>query len=260
MDPTSIATAVTTYVGVKDLMPRLLGPTFDYVGGELRSYTEKGAKNLGRIFRNAGDKLGAEIDQPGQVSPKVLKNILDDGYFTEDELASDYFGGVLASSRSPNNRDDRGAAYAKLIARLSVYQLRMHHVFYMTLRMRYLGVDVNPYDASELGRRLRTFISFEELHRALDMHDDEPFTELLGHALNGLAREALIGDHFAGGGVEDLKKHGDDVKSAGVFIVPALLGIELFMWAYGKGRLAPTTMFSADADFQPLRYVAYPSH
>src|SRR5688500_3074157 len=111
MDPTHVAVAVSAYLGLKDLVPKILGPTADYLGGELRTYTEKGASNLRRIVTNAGEKLGDELNKPGQVSPKVLKNVLEEGYFSEDELAAEYFGGVLASSRTTNSRDDRGATF-----------------------------------------------------------------------------------------------------------------------------------------------------
>jgi hypothetical protein len=87
-------------LGSKEIIVKILGPTAEYIGGELRSYTEKGAANLRRIFTNTEKKLGARLDQPGQVPPKVLKNVLNEGYFCEDELAAEYFGGVLASSRS----------------------------------------------------------------------------------------------------------------------------------------------------------------
>jgi hypothetical protein len=132
MDIVPIAEAGGAILCLKDLMPRILGPTADYVGNGIRSYTEKGAANLLRIFKKTEEILGKNLDEPGQVSPKVLKNILDEGYFSEDELSAEYFGGVLASSRTNNSRDDRGAAFVKLISRLSAYQLRAHHI----LRMR----------------------------------------------------------------------------------------------------------------------------
>jgi hypothetical protein len=42
-------------------------------------------------------------------SPKVIKAILDDGSFCDDELTASYFGGVLASSKTEVGCDDRGA-------------------------------------------------------------------------------------------------------------------------------------------------------
>ena len=34
----------------KDLLMELLGPTADYLGGEMRGYAEKGLNNLNNIF------------------------------------------------------------------------------------------------------------------------------------------------------------------------------------------------------------------
>src|SRR6185503_17313077 len=99
INPESAATAVGTYFGLKELVPKILGPTADYIGAGLRGYTERASANVRRIFENAGTKLGEELDKPGQVSPKVLKEILGEGCVAEDELAAEYFGGVLASSR-----------------------------------------------------------------------------------------------------------------------------------------------------------------
>jgi len=102
-----------------EILQKLLGPTADYLGGEIKSYTEKGLnyvrgrsekggkgeiksytekglENITIIFKAAIKKLGSKIETDGQVPPRILKEILDEGYFCEDELASEYFGGVLA--------------------------------------------------------------------------------------------------------------------------------------------------------------------
>ena len=40
------------------------------------------------IFKHAETTLGTKIDEPGQVPPKVLKEILLEGYFCDDELSA----------------------------------------------------------------------------------------------------------------------------------------------------------------------------
>ncbi len=86
--------------GSAKIVEKLLGPTAEYLGGGIRDYTKKGMTNLGRIFEHAAKILGDKLDEPGPVPPRVLKGILQEGYFCEDELTAKYFGGVLASSRS----------------------------------------------------------------------------------------------------------------------------------------------------------------
>jgi hypothetical protein len=61
--------AIAAYLG-KDGIAKLLGPTADYLGGELQEFTKKRIKNVGNIFKNAEDKLGDKIEQPGAVPPK----------------------------------------------------------------------------------------------------------------------------------------------------------------------------------------------
>lgn len=99
--------AIAAYLG-KDGLQKLLGPTADYLGAGLKDFTQKRIDNVGSIFRRADEKLGERRDQPGTIPPKVLKTIINDASFNDDKLAVEYFGGVLASSRTQLGRDDRG--------------------------------------------------------------------------------------------------------------------------------------------------------
>lgn len=64
--------AIAAYLG-KDGLSKILGPTAEYLGGELKEFTKKRITNVGNIFSNAERKLGGKVNQPGSVSPKVLK-------------------------------------------------------------------------------------------------------------------------------------------------------------------------------------------
>jgi hypothetical protein len=259
MEPTQIAVGVSAYFGLKDLVPKILGPTADYLGGELRSYTEKGTNNIRNIFKNAGVKLGDAINQPGQVSPKVLKNVLDEGYFAEDQLAAEYFGGVLASARTPNTRDDRGASLIKLVSRLSVYQLRMHHIFYSTLRKRHAGINVNIYQQNDRKSSMKSFLSFSAMVRGLAIQEDEDLSALLPHILDGLIREGLIEDDYAYGPPAHIMSNQlIDVSEPGLVVFPSTLGFELFLWAYGKGHLPLQALFDPSVSIDFLPDVQYP--
>ncbi len=120
-------------IGGKDLIFKLLGPTADYLGNETKNLVEKSCKNIEHIFIHATTILGSKIESPGQVSPRILKRIFDDGVFCEDELTLEYFGGVLASSRNCSSRDDRGLIYLSLLESMSSYQIRTHYIFYTIL-------------------------------------------------------------------------------------------------------------------------------
>ena len=99
-----------------------MGPTLDYFGKEIESFAKKRAENIGRIFQKAIKKLGSKIDEPGQVHPKMLKVLILDGSFCDDDLTAEYYGGILASSRIGISRDDRGASFLEQVSHLSFYQ------------------------------------------------------------------------------------------------------------------------------------------
>src|SRR4051794_30772500 len=112
-------------LGPSLLVPKLLGPTADYVGEGVRTWTERRVENVQRVFEKAGRKISPEeLERPGRVPPRVLKGVLEEGSFWDDELAAEYLGGVLASSRTEASRDDRAASLISLVGRLSTYALR----------------------------------------------------------------------------------------------------------------------------------------
>lgn len=105
IDPGTAAIVASSLLLAKEPLNKLLGPTLDYFGKELGSFAKKRTENIGRIFQKAIKKLGSKIDEPGQIHPKLLKSLILDGSFCDDELTAEYYGGVLASSRSGVNRD-----------------------------------------------------------------------------------------------------------------------------------------------------------
>lgn len=139
MDTATGLTVLGTAVGSAKIVEKLLGPTADYVGGGIKDWTEKRVNNVSRIFSIAATRLGGRIEEEGAVPPKVLKGILDEGSFCDDELSAEYFGGVLASSRTGVSRDDRGAAYIAMLGRLSAYQIRAHYCFYHIFKRLFDG-------------------------------------------------------------------------------------------------------------------------
>src|SRR6266404_2227164 len=134
MDANTGLTILGTAIGSKTVVEKLLGPTAEYIGVGLKNWTEKRVNNLARIFENAQKRLGGNLNDPGSVPPRVLKEILAEGSFCDDELSAEYFGGVLASSRSEIPRDDRGAAFARLVSRLTSYQIRTHFLLYAVIK------------------------------------------------------------------------------------------------------------------------------
>ena len=69
-------------LGGAGLVGKILGPTADYIGDGIKAWTQKRVHNFQNIFNKAARKLGDKIGEGGQVPPKVLKHILDDGSFS----------------------------------------------------------------------------------------------------------------------------------------------------------------------------------
>ncbi|MFA6176665.1 MAG: hypothetical protein WC765_08825 [Phycisphaerae bacterium] len=113
-----------------ETLKKLLGPTADYFGECTKELVKKTAHNVGRIFSIAFEKLGEKIDEPGNVNPRILKNICDEGRFVEDVFVAEYFGGLLASSRSENSQDDTVLPYLSIVKTMSSNQLYLHFIIY----------------------------------------------------------------------------------------------------------------------------------
>jgi hypothetical protein len=240
----------------KPMLERLLGPTFDYLGDGLRDLTEKRARNIGNIVMKAIQKT-EELGAEGEVPPRVIKNVFDDGSFSDDQIVAEYLGGVLASSKSPGGRDDRGVALSDLVNRLSAYTLRTHYILYLAARKttppiatrwKAAGRELNIGNSSEV-RMAATFVSFEAYNKAMAF---EPFEDSMGatmHAYYTLLKEQLITD-WSAGDVEHLKTEYNNVTEPGIVFLPSVPGIELFLWAHGKGRKPTSAFFDPDEHFE----------
>ncbi len=224
--------AIAAYLG-KDGLQKLLGPTADYLGGGLRDFTQKRVETIGRILKNASSKVGSKIDTPGQVPPKVLKAVLDEGSFSNDALAVEYFGGILASSRSESGRDDRGARIAKMLDALSTYQLRTHYLIYGTVRKLYSGHNLRV--DMEGRRKMRLLLPFSGYIPMMEFSEQESkqMSSIFSHVFFGLHADNLLENDWQYGPKEKLMAWYPDAKEAGIVCQPSSLGIELFLWAFG---------------------------
>ena len=170
---------------------KILGPTADYIGGELKELTERRANNITAMFQNAARKLGSKLNEPGQVPPKVLKTIINDASYSDDVVSVEYFGGVLASARTPTGRDDRGARLAKILDGLSSYQIRTHYLMYSTVAKRF-APDENTFQTPDGRGKMQVFIPFSDYISAMHFTPAELDAQLLDHVMHGLANEGLI--------------------------------------------------------------------
>ena len=220
----------------KDVISKILGPTADYLGGELKEFTKKRMENVGKIFSNAEKKLGKKLEIPGQVPPKVLKTIINEGSYSNDDISVEYFGGVLASSRTEVGRDDRGYRLAIILDRLSTYQIRSHYLIYSTISELFSNSE-NNFGLSENRNEMQFFMPIRDYAEAMGFTRQEwDNPQILGHIFHGLDTDGLIEKIWQFGNQESLKKFVENVPGDGIICTPSSLGVELFLWAFGHGN------------------------
>jgi len=244
--------------GIAQIVKRVLGPTLDYFGEETKELAKKQVENLKRIFINADKKLGNKTNQPGRVPPRILKRILDEGSFCEDELTADYFGGVLASSRSEVDRDDRGATIISLLSSLSSYQIRCHYIFYFICKKLFDGQKLTV-EKGEDREKMAVFINYNEFKKAMGFSEKENTNLISSHIFTGLSKHELIAYHRRGS-IDFMKKIYKDLKEKGIVFHPSQLGVELFLWAHGKSEIAIKYFLNKDVIFDPIKSIEFPEY
>jgi hypothetical protein len=235
MDAGTGLTVLGTALGSAKVLEKLLGPTAEYLGAGVLDWTKHRIDNVTQIFQEATTKLGDRIEVPGTIPPRVLKSVLNEGSFCEDKVATEYFGGVLASSRG-DGRDDRGTALMSLLGRLSTYQIRSHFLFYSIIRVLYSGMKENLL-RSEGRERLQTFVPTTAYAVGMNFGecDTDRVNSVFTHVMFGLSRETLIEPSFRFSSPEVLRDYFRGADSHGILFSPSVLGVELFLWAHGHG-------------------------
>lgn len=229
------APAAAAVLGGK-LLYEVCGPTAKYLGGKLASYTEVGVQNLKRIFENAAKQIKAQNKTEGQVPSRVLKEILSEGYFCEDELQAMYLGGVLASSKSPVSRDDRAISYCSLVSSLSSYQLRTHCILYTALfKATHYRIGSTKHAISIIPALfkygLTVCIREADYQTAMEFSTVEQSANIAQHSFVGLEKRGLS----EGGIIVVQPRQPKDGDVPFRYFYPTILGVELFLWGQGIG-------------------------
>ena len=249
MDIESIGTGLAilgTAEVSKDAVQRMLAPTADYIGAGVLQST-KAAVNTARVLAKAARRLGSRIDDGGQIPPRVLKNLLDDAPWIEDELMAEYLGGILASSFGDRLLDDRAVALQSTLQRLSSYAVRTHYLFYSQFYSLYRGKVrwARVYEDLEnvhIVSDLRMYGPHEEYADFLGVSYDDNYWPVLRHSFASLEREDLLKVPDWGSREYLNRSLSDDgiphtVPKDGFVYRTTVAGEELFLWALGRGDL-----------------------
>jgi hypothetical protein len=236
-----LATTLGSAIALKGLLERLLGPSVDYAGKSIAALLERyGNVNLNDVFRRASLKLAAASAPAGYVNPRVLRAVIEDASYSTDEVAAEYFAGLLASSARGNGEDDRAMTFLSIVRSLTSAQLRLHHLTYSFLRVKYMGERLLLTQSEPA----RLFVADE----VLTEHSIPVSASGRVEVVAGLAREALIERSFEVFKYLYLPRSSDGL--AGVVLEGSPLGAQLFLWVHGQPELPPEDIFDIDLELR----------
>ena len=246
MEPLTIVGTGLAILGSRDLLNKVLGPTADYLGSETRNLVDKCNVNLDNVFKNATSKLGARLEEPGGVSPRVLKHVLDDGRFADEEIVVEYYGGLLAGSKSLTGKDDRALPYLAKVQQMSAYQLRLHFLFYFEILRIFKDAPFNLGDGNTWPKHA-LILPHALFLNALPKEEwvQENYWKIMAQAVVGLSQEGLV-SRYTYGDLEKKNQQFEDAPVNAILMAPSFLGAELFMWAVGAESPSGHDFFSLD--------------
>lgn len=195
---------------------KLLGKTAEEISKDISSLYSIGKD---KIIDFATRKI-SNIDDGKQANLRVARDVFWGGSFTEEAICAEYFGGILASSRSEDGKDDSGVYYVDIIKSLSSAQLHLHYVLYRSLNKLFLSdttkSNLNVGQSTEL-YSVKLYLSAIELN-SLGLNIDID--------LEALYRKGLIHEYKSN--VHNFTDEENQTKVLPyVMIVPTTLGIQL---------------------------------
>lgn len=229
--------AAMAYLG-KDGLSKLLGPTCEYLGGEIQNFVEKCNINIGEILIKAHKKVGLDIYKAGGVSPRILKTIINEGAFCENDMVQEYYAGILAGSRSEKADCELGLGYANLLSNLSSEEIRFHYFAYYFLKKRY----DSRTDALDDGVfNFGIAMSLEDFAEIMGLSNCDDACALCNHIAISLSRHSLLKDVELTGMSGRQKDFNPTVSFRGT-----KFGASLFLWANGESFTLPEHLFLED--------------
>jgi hypothetical protein len=219
---------------------RLLGPTLDEVGADLRNVYEAARNKL----LNAALRKTPNIEDGKRANIRVAHGVLTGGAFSDSEICAEYFGGILAASRTEDGHDDDAIQFVEVTKSLSSKQLHLHYVIYNSLNKLFVskGAEVNVGLGTELEQH-RVCFSSVELAVGMNLKVDTD--------LNILHKHGLISNY--GTQVEKLE---ENKVLPYCFATPSTFGVLLY--AVSHNRYAEWRQVNS-LDFGDYEGIALPS-
>ena len=153
VDPITTAGMI---VGGGWVAKKLLGPTLDAIGDDLRKRYEIG---FDRIINRAANKVD-DLDDGKRANLRVARDVLWNGAFSESDVCTEYYAGLLAASRSVDGLDDEAVPFVDTVKSLSSQQLKLHYDIYHSLEriMEQAHENGERFDVGQIHGRVDVFI------------------------------------------------------------------------------------------------------
>ncbi len=118
------------------VLKKLLGPVFDKIGPDLADLYVVGRDKIVEVAKRKIPDLKTDNKV---ANLRVARDVFWNGSFSDSEVSAEYFGGILASSRSSDGKDDSMIFYLDMIKSLSSTQLKLHYMIYRALNELFVG-------------------------------------------------------------------------------------------------------------------------
>lgn len=220
------------------LWKKLLWPTLDQIWDDFKKLYEKWRDF---IIKKATSKV-KNMDNQEMTNFRVTKEVFWNWSFTDEAICAEYFGWILAASRTTDGRDDSGIYYLDIIKWLSSKQLHLHYALFHSLgkllQQNPEKQKVNLGQSNEI-QSLKVYFSFIELSN-LWLNIDLDFEALF--------RKWLIAEYKS-----DTEKVKENEHLPYCMFAPTTLGVQLYM--ISQNLIKQRRLFSKikTEDFEDIR-------
>ena len=196
---------------------KLLGPVFSELGEDFRRLYALGRD---KIIQVACRKT-VNIEDGKIPNLRVTRDVFWNGAFTDNEVCAEYFGGILASSRTDDGKDDSCIQFVDVIKSLSAKQLGLHYVVYhaLNLTMQKQNKAIDVAQGSEI-QQVSIWMDSTELIYTHGLDIDTDF--------NILWRQGLIYEYKVN------EKIVDTITLSYSMVKPTTFGVLLYAAAHNK--------------------------
>lgn len=212
---------------------KILGPAAEEFADAARRWAAYRTRNIGRVLEMAAEEAGADLEQSGEVHPRVAHRLIEEGSYCDDDVMQRYLAGMLRASRTPDGTDDRAAYYVNLVASLPANHVRLHHAIYSAVAEHPRPTALLIGDLSQY-EELTVKASVESAASILSVRAGEDPEDVVTDTVHGLIREGLLyGRRYVVGGVDEFRRVGASVSEPSMFVRPNAVGALLYLWGRG---------------------------